>query len=130
MADLPSGVSGNPQYEVMNRVTATFTFSAAKAAAAAAAAGQPAPRVPAGLDGSRFRLVVGPGTAEIWPRSSGIPALVVARVTGPVTSSKSDVDVVVTEHGVADLRACTVSERAERLVAVAHPDHRAALSRA
>ncbi len=55
---------------------------------------------------------------------------IVARVTGPVTSSKSDVDVVVTEHGVADLRACTVSERAERLVAVAHPDHRTALSRA
>jgi hypothetical protein len=85
--DPPSGVSGDPQYEVMNRVTATFTFSAAKAAAAAAATGQQAPPVPAGLDGSRVRLVVGPGAAEIWPRSSGIPALVVARVTGPTIAT-------------------------------------------
>lgn len=46
---------------------------------------------------------------------------------GVVTSSKSDVDVVVTEWGIADIRACSVSERVERLVAVAHPDHRAAL---
>ncbi|MEJ2890313.1 acetyl-CoA hydrolase/transferase C-terminal domain-containing protein [Actinomycetospora aeridis] len=56
---------------------------------------------------------------------------IVARVSsGVVTSSKSDVDVVVTEWGAADLRACTVSERLERLVAIAHPDHRAALGAA
>ena len=45
-----------------------------------------------------------------------------------VTSLKSDVDVVVTEWGVADIRACSVRERAARLVEVAHPDHRAALA--
>lgn len=55
---------------------------------------------------------------------------IVTRVSGPVTTSKSDVDVVVTEHGVADLRACTLAERAARLTAVAHPNHRGALSRA
>ncbi|MCD2197659.1 acetyl-CoA transferase [Actinomycetospora endophytica] len=54
---------------------------------------------------------------------------IVPRLADPVTTSKSDVDVVVTEHGVADLRACTVRERAERLIAVAHPDHRAGLTR-
>jgi hypothetical protein len=80
-------VAGDPQFEVMDKVTATFTFSAAKAAAAAAATGQQAPPVPAGLDGSRFRLEVGPAAAEIWMRSSGIPALVVARVHGPEIAS-------------------------------------------
>jgi hypothetical protein len=85
--DPPSGVSGDPRYEVMSKVTATFTFSAAKAAAGAAAAGPHAPPVPAGLDGSRFRLEVGPAAAEIWMRSSGMPALVVARVTGPEIAS-------------------------------------------
>jgi acyl-CoA hydrolase len=41
---------------------------------------------------------------------------------------KSDVDVVVTDWGVADIRACSVSERIERLIAVAHPAHRASLA--
>lgn len=58
----------------------------------------------------------------------GLPGdRIVARIAGPVTSLKSDVDVVVTEWGVADIRACSVSQRVEQLIAVAHPDHRAAL---
>ncbi|MEV7663678.1 acetyl-CoA hydrolase/transferase C-terminal domain-containing protein [Paenarthrobacter sp. NPDC089316] len=43
---------------------------------------------------------------------------------GIVTASKSDVDVVVTEWGVADLRACTFRERARRLISIAHPNYR------
>ncbi|WP_018990708.1 acetyl-CoA hydrolase/transferase family protein [Aromatoleum toluclasticum] len=39
-------------------------------------------------------------------------------------------DLVVTEHGVADLRGATLSERAARLIAVAAPDHRNALQAA
>jgi 4-hydroxybutyrate CoA-transferase len=31
---------------------------------------------------------------------------------------------VVTEHGIADLRAKTLRERADALIAVAHPDFR------
>lgn len=37
---------------------------------------------------------------------------------------------VVTEHGVADLRGRTVAERAEALVAIADPAHRDALAAA
>lgn len=46
-----------------------------------------------------------------------------------VTLSRNDVDYVVTEYGVAKLRGRTVSERADRLIAIAHPDFRMALKR-
>lgn len=48
----------------------------------------------------------------------------------PVTTARSDVDVIVTEHGAAHLRGCSLRERALRLIAIAHPDHREALARA
>jgi acyl-CoA hydrolase len=41
-----------------------------------------------------------------------------------VTLSKNTVDKVVTEWGVAELRAKTVRERTLALIDVAHPDHR------
>jgi acyl-CoA hydrolase len=41
-----------------------------------------------------------------------------------VTTDKNDVDHVVTEYGVAELRGASLSERASRLIAIAHPDHR------
>ncbi len=41
-----------------------------------------------------------------------------------VTTHKNDVDHVVTEYGVAELRGANLSERASRLIAIAHPDHR------
>jgi acyl-CoA hydrolase len=53
---------------------------------------------------------------------------IVATLSGPVTSLKSDVDMVITEWGIADLRASSLKERAERLVAVAAPQHRKALA--
>ena len=43
---------------------------------------------------------------------------------GVVTTARVDVDAVVTEHGVAMLTACTVAERALRLIEVAAPEHR------
>jgi acyl-CoA hydrolase len=45
----------------------------------------------------------------------------------PVTVPQYNVDVVVTEWGIAMLRGCDVEERAHRLIAVAHPEHRPAL---
>jgi acyl-CoA hydrolase len=44
-----------------------------------------------------------------------------------VSTPRSDVDVVVTEHGVADLRGCPDEERARLLVAIAAPEHRGRL---
>lgn len=41
-----------------------------------------------------------------------------------VTLHRSDVDLVVTEYGIADLRGCTIRERVQRLTAIAHPDFR------
>lgn len=48
----------------------------------------------------------------------------------PVTVEASDVDFVVTEYGVAPLRAASPQERAVGLIAVAHPRHREALQSA
>jgi 4-hydroxybutyrate CoA-transferase len=45
-----------------------------------------------------------------------------------VTTSRCDVDHIVTEHGVASLRGRTLRERAAALIAVAHPDFRDLLS--
>lgn len=41
-----------------------------------------------------------------------------------VTTIKNTVDMVVTEHGVAELRGRSMAKRAEALIAIAHPDHR------
>jgi len=41
-----------------------------------------------------------------------------------VTLSRMDVDRVVTEYGIAELRGTSVRERVERLCAIAHPDFR------
>ncbi len=44
-----------------------------------------------------------------------------------VTTSKNDVNYVVTEYGVAQLRGKTAKQRAAALIAIAHPDFRASL---
>ncbi|MPM23414.1 Butanoate coenzyme A-transferase [bioreactor metagenome] len=45
-----------------------------------------------------------------------------------VTTSRHDVGYVVTEYGVAELRGKTLRQRARALIAIAHPDFRAALA--
>jgi len=50
--------------------------------------------------------------------------IVVSLEGRPVTTTRADIDIVVTEYGVADLRGRSFSERAERLRAIAHPDFR------
>ncbi|WP_225435401.1 acetyl-CoA hydrolase/transferase family protein [Bacillus aerolatus] len=39
----------------------------------------------------------------------------------PVTTSKNDVDYVITEHGIAKLRGKTIRERTKALIDIAHP---------
>ena len=87
VSELPRGVTGEPTFLVGGQVTAVFTFSAAQAAQAAATAGETLPPPPAGLDGSQFRLTAGPGVAEVWSESRGVPALIVARVVAPAAYS-------------------------------------------
>ena len=64
-------------------------------------------------------LIVLPSTHG--DRSSIVPAPTV------VSTARSDVHVVVTEHGVADLRGLDERERAEALIEVADPAYRATL---
>lgn len=47
-----------------------------------------------------------------------------------VSTSRTDIDVVVTEHGIADLRGVSDTVRADRLIAIAAPQHRDALTEA
>jgi acyl-CoA hydrolase len=46
-------------------------------------------------------------------------ARIVERLSGPVSIPRSETGLVVTEHGVADLRGCTLAERERRMRAIA-----------
>ena len=54
---------------------------------------------------------------------------IVARIGDPglVSVQRGDVDTIVTEHGIADLRGLSMQERAAALIAIAAPDRRAEL---
>lgn len=60
----------------------------------------------------------------------GTLSKIVPTLAGPVTTARSEVDVVVTEFGAAELKGQALAERARRLIAIAHPDFREDLSRA
>jgi acyl-CoA hydrolase len=102
-----------------------------------------------GLDGSvnvecvGGRVVTGPGghpdfaagaarspgglSVVALPSTAGGRSTIVSRAE-VVSTPRCDVDVVVTEHGVADLRDCDPQERAARLIAIADPAQRPALA--
>jgi hypothetical protein len=99
---LPSGVSSNVTYAAMPAAVGVFTFDAAKAAAAAAKAGKTLPAMPAGMDGSKLTVTVGPAVVEVFgnlnlPTGSGstapdtsqltLPQLVVGASSAPVVTS-------------------------------------------
>lgn len=63
------------------------------------------------------------------PSTAGTSSRIVARLSGPVTTARSDAGVIVTEHGAADLRGASIRERARRMIAIADPAHREALAR-
>ncbi len=74
-----------------------------------------------------------PGGASIIALPSaakgGSVSKVVARLGGPVTTARSDVDIVATEHGAVRLRALSLRERARAMIGLAAPQHREALER-
>lgn len=72
--------------------------------------------------GGGLRIVALPATAKGASR--------IGAGAGPVTLGRTDTDVVVTEHGAADLRHLDHHARAAALVAIAAPAHRDALARA
>jgi acyl-CoA hydrolase len=70
-------------------------------------------------------IIALPATAK-----GGKISRITAALSGPVTTARSDVDVIVTEFGAAELKGQTLAERARRLVGIAHPDFREELDHA
>jgi acyl-CoA hydrolase len=70
-------------------------------------------------------IIALPATAK-----GGTLSRIVATLSGPVTTTRSEVDVIVTEFGAAELKGQTLAERTRRMVAIAHPDFRDTLDRA
>jgi acyl-CoA hydrolase len=64
------------------------------------------------------------------PATAGPASRIEATLSGPVSTPRSDTAVIVTEHGHADLRGLTLSQRADALIAIAAPEHRDRLSHA
>ena len=59
--------------------------------------------------------------------AKGTASRIVARLDGPVTTTRNDVQYVVTEHGWANLRGMSVDQRARALIGLAAPQFRQAL---
>jgi acyl-CoA hydrolase len=70
-------------------------------------------------------IIALPATAK-----GGKISRITAALSGPVTTARSEVDVIVTEFGAAELKGQTLAERTRRLIEIAHPDFRAELDRA
>lgn len=66
-----------------------------------------------------------PATAK-----GGTLSRITTALSGPVTTARSEVDVIVTEFGAAELKGQTLAERARRMVQIAHPDFQDTLSEA
>jgi acetyl-CoA hydrolase len=79
--------------------------------------------------GSRSRgghsIIALPATAK-----GGKISRIAVALSGPVTTARSDVDVIVTEFGAAELKGRSIAERTRRLIEIAHPDFREGLDRA
>lgn len=71
-------------------------------------------------DGGKSFIVL-PSTAKDGKISRIVPTLDPGTL---VTTSKNDVNYVVSEYGVAQLRGKTMRERARALISIAHPDFR------
>lgn len=70
-------------------------------------------------------IVALPATAR-----GGSASRIVAALSGPVTTARSEADVIVTEYGAAELKGQGIRERVRRMIAIAAPAFRDALERA
>lgn len=77
------------------------------------------------------------GAARSWgglpivalPATAKGASRIVAQLSGPVSTPRCDAGMIVTEHGVADLRGQPLSRRVQRMIDIAAPEHRAELER-
>lgn len=68
-------------------------------------------------------IVALPATAR-----GGADSRIVAKLSGPVTTARSEVDLVATEYGAVRLAGLTLRERMRALIGIAAPEHRESLS--
>jgi acetyl-CoA hydrolase len=71
-------------------------------------------------------IVALPATAS---GRNGAASRIVPKLNGPVTTSRADAGIIVTEFGIADLRGIPVAQRVERMIAIADPAFRENLKR-
>jgi acyl-CoA hydrolase len=62
------------------------------------------------------------------PSTAKTDSRVVSRLSGPITTARSEVDVIITEFGAAQLKGRSLRERAKAMIEIAHPDQREKLS--
>jgi 4-hydroxybutyrate CoA-transferase len=86
--------------------------------------GQLAFAIGAALSKGGRNITVLPSTAREGKVSRIVPQLELGAV---VTVPRNLADIVVTEHGIAQLKGKTQRQRAEELINIAHPDFRAGL---
>jgi acyl-CoA hydrolase len=115
----------------MHAINSAIEIDLTGQANAESAAGRYLGAIGGQLDFVRGALA-GPDGVSVMTLPSTTPDGKVSRIVAsldgrPVTTPRSDADIVVTEYGVAHLRGCGFQERARRLAAIAHPDFREAL---
>ncbi|HEX6959933.1 MAG TPA: acetyl-CoA hydrolase/transferase C-terminal domain-containing protein [Ferrovibrio sp.] len=71
-------------------------------------------------------IIALPATAK----GGAVSRIVTSLGSGVVTTPRSDADIIVTEYGAAELRGCTLAERARRMIAIAAPQWRDDLEKA
>jgi len=78
----------------------------------------------AALSKGGVSIMAMPSTAAKGKVSRIVPLLTEGAA---VTTSRNDVDYIVTEYGIAKLKGKTLKQRAENLIRIAHPDFRESL---
>ncbi len=113
VTNLPKGVFPNITYAAMPQAVAVFTFSSDKAAAAAGQQGKTLPKMPAGMDGAKLTVTVGPAVGEIFgdlkqgSSASDISLpLIVGKSAAPTATStqvtvKQMEDVILAQPGIS-----------------------------
>ena len=61
------------------------------------------------------------------PSTEKSASRIVATLSGPVSTPRCDAGLIVTEHGVADLRGLSLRARVKRMIDIAAPEHRESL---
>jgi acyl-CoA hydrolase len=70
------------------------------------------------------RSIGGHAIVALPATAKGNLSRIVTKLSGPVTISRNDSDIVVTEFGSAQLKGQPLKERVKRMIAISHPDFR------